>query len=478
MTNECRSAELPKGEQPLEAEPDKIKSNPPRGAIAVAVLLSVLLMAATLWLFTPGLVTYDSVLQFQEAETARFNTTHPPLMAAVWRVLLTVAPGSLGMLILNLTLYWASFAALAAYCLRATGRRWSMLALFGGLWPLLLSFAGVIWKDVTLAAAFGLASTLILLAGQEMRSGLRFWLAWACSAMLLLFGAAIRHNGFPAAIVLAIPLARLLSTTTVRWGAFAGMALLAFAAVPLTSLALGARDSRPLENLIGWDLTGMAYFSGQGSHELACYSPRQFDSCSIPRFAGPVKARAEWLSAIEQHPLAYIRHRALVFSMLLRLGCRECHPYIWEDGEGQLAPGLSYRPNPLRPILGDVVIVIGKTPFGRPYFWLAAAIGLTLMLWRKRGETDCAALSLIALSGCAYTFGYFIAAVTDEFRYIYWLIYAVVLVVGACLFGKKASIRDFVRWALVPAFLVTAVDVAIQTFAPTDHIAPSMATNY
>ena len=143
-----------------------------------------------------------------------------------------------------------------------------------------------------------------------------------------------------------------------------------------------------------------------------------------------------------------------------------------------MPPGLEYRPNAVRSLLGYGVKAIGHTPVGRPYFWFAAAAGLALMFWKRRAQCDQMILFLITGSGCVYALTYAVAAVTDEFRYVYWLIYSVVLVGTVSLLGSRVPVRELLRWALVPACVLAAMDVAIQLAWPTDAIAPSMATNY
>ena len=86
-----------------------LEEGPRSRAALVAAALAAALFAASVWVFYPGLVSYDSILQFHEAESGRFTTTHPPLMAATWRLLLPVGGGALPMLALEQLLYWAGF---------------------------------------------------------------------------------------------------------------------------------------------------------------------------------------------------------------------------------------------------------------------------------------------------------------------------------------------------------------------------------
>ncbi len=453
-----------------------------------ALLCAFVLLLFNFWLFYPGLVTIDSIRQYEQALSGRFTDVHPPLMAAVWGVLYPIWPGARPMLALNLLLYWGSFAALAIYCFLSTGRRWGLFAVFAGLFPLLLSFSGVIWKDVTLAASWGLSCGLLLLSSRFPCKRRVFWTLWSASAALLIFGSAVRHNAPPAAIVLAVALVQPLRVgRPTRLLTFAAIAATAASAVPLSVLALDATEMGAASNLIRWDLTGMSYFSGRDLQAsppqmlspgaLECYSPR-VNFCPRRHFESPREGFRKWREAIGTEPLAYLKHRSLVLGMLLRVGCKRCNPYIWERGSKHNPPGLDYQPNRIRMFLGYVVQRLGKTPLGRPYVWLIASLGFAMMLWRRPAVAQSPILSLIALSGAVYALTYSVVTVTDEFRYIYWVIYSVVVVGTVWLFSMSAGWRDLLAWVVAPVLIAIAGDTIVQFAWATDEIAPSMAAIY
>ena len=106
------------------------------------------------------------------------------------------------------------------------------------------------------------------------------------------------------------------------------------------------------------------------------------------------------------------------------------------------------------------------------------AAGLAAVLWRRGPTRGRALLSLIPLSGLVSALSFYLSAPTDEFRYVYWLIYSVVLGGAAYLLTMKVRLRDLCVWIVVPSICAVAIDAGIQRLAPTDHIAPSMQTNY
>src|SRR5204863_3426830 len=132
-------------------------------------------------------VTYDSISQYRQALSAQYEDAHPPLMSAVWRAINFIYPGTAGMLMLDLFLYWMGFGVLAYYCLTMTGRWVGVLALLGGLFPLVVSFSGVIWKDVLLASSWGLCcSSILLYEAMSKRSPVISKIVWWIAATSLL----------------------------------------------------------------------------------------------------------------------------------------------------------------------------------------------------------------------------------------------------------------------------------------------------
>src|SRR5688572_6236010 len=121
---------------------------------AIAAIAAVF-WALSFYTFYPGPVTYDSIIQYGQSVTGNYIDIFPPLMALTWGALNEIHNGTALMSALNLTLYWSAFAVLAIYCVKASRKWWGVLALVGGLFPFLLAFSGVVWKDVLLAGSWG-----------------------------------------------------------------------------------------------------------------------------------------------------------------------------------------------------------------------------------------------------------------------------------------------------------------------------------
>ena len=73
--------------------------------------------------YWPGLVTWDSIRQYDQALSGDFDDWHPPVMEWIWRQFLPLAHSPAPMLILQLLLYATGFKLLILTALRAQRSR-------------------------------------------------------------------------------------------------------------------------------------------------------------------------------------------------------------------------------------------------------------------------------------------------------------------------------------------------------------------
>src|SRR5690349_19243591 len=108
----------------------------------------------------PGVMTIDSFDQLAEARAGFYTDSHPPAMAALWRVIDHVVPGPLGMLVLQLTCLEAGIYLLLR---RAMSRRAAAIVTAALLvFPPIAVPMTVIWKDCLMAGflVLGIAGVL------------------------------------------------------------------------------------------------------------------------------------------------------------------------------------------------------------------------------------------------------------------------------------------------------------------------------
>src|SRR5262249_28739458 len=157
---------------------------------ALLCLLAALAgIALTLVCFYPGYMSNDSVMQLMEARSGEFTDAHPPIMAALWRILDRVLPGPQGMLVFHSAMLWTGAALLCRLVIRGPYLA-AVTVLLIGLFPPVFAQISTIWKDVGLATALLLAFSLMLHAYStgSKRSLLG-------SGIPMLYALAVRHNG-------------------------------------------------------------------------------------------------------------------------------------------------------------------------------------------------------------------------------------------------------------------------------------------
>ncbi|MFD1611874.1 hypothetical protein ACFSCW_08680 [Sphingomonas tabacisoli] len=433
-------------------------------------LLPIAVQIAGYW---PGLITWDSIRQYDQALSGDYDDWHPPVMEWLWSKLILIQPGTAPMLIVQLVLFWGGFLGLAAWCLKER-RHISFAGVFAvALLPVPLALLGAILKDSLMAGALLSAAALIV-----WRERLGLW-ATAIGIGLLVFAATLRFNAWPACLPLLLAL---LPASAIRTlprfilSTLVGLAVLV-AAMPVANRLLGAKRSGVELSLIIFDLSGITRFSGENQFpdtgvanpvavNQRCYSPVKWDNysfwardpCPITFYdiddafqdthQSPVRW---WLSAIAAHPLAYLQHRAGHYNINARLFVtddiaidrpvpKDAPPNDW----GFHIPGTVAQ----RWIDG-AALAAAPTPLNWPIVWMALALGV-LLAWPEGTALPLAASALL------YGLSYFPTSVSAEMRYHLWTIIAAGL---ALAFAADAMVQRRVplgRWLKLgapPAFV-------------------------
>ena len=141
----------------------------------------------------PGQMTQDSFDQLTEARAGIYSDSHPPVMAALWRVVETFVAGPLGMLVLQVSTF-----QLGLYLIfRRTFARCGAAIAASGLLvfpPVMLPMA-VIWKDCLMAGFLALGFGALLSSRRSVRIG-------ALGSLML--ATAFRYNAFAATLPLVV----------------------------------------------------------------------------------------------------------------------------------------------------------------------------------------------------------------------------------------------------------------------------------
>jgi hypothetical protein len=389
--------------------------------------------------FRPGLMSVDSVLQYEQGMTGVYNNWHPPFVSLLHGIAGRLTGSPWPLFLAQLVLLGGGMALLArAAPPSRTAAAFALLVVFL-LVPPIWSLAVTLWKDVLMAIA-------LLWAVVALRAR-KPWSAFACCVVAVL----CRHNAIFAALPLVLYGAALATPRTAVRAAIALGAIVGLGAAPgVVDRLLHAEDRFITGSLLVFDevavytahpetFAGSPFATQYTASDMArVYSP----ASNVPIFHGGPEARRipesvlpprrveierEWLRVVRAHPGAYLRHRILHFFSVTSIDAPICYPF--HVGISGNRRGLQLdESRALYKALRRIQDATGSTPLFRGWPWLAvlgaiavftglASRGRSLAFWT-------------ALSGLAYAAGYLAVGVVCDFRYLYW---SLVSVFAACL---------------------------------------------
>lgn len=435
--------------------------------------------------YWPGLVTYDSVRQYDQALSGAFDDWHPPMMEGLWRLILPLWPSPAPMLLLQLGLYAAGMTGLIVWALRR-GRPGVAAGLsLCALLPLSVALMGEVLKDSLMAGALTAAVALVLLSLENRNK-----VARAGAVLLIFFAATLRFNAFLAGVpILLLAMGPVALASRLRMAVSAAvMAVLLLLAMPLANKALGAQPSDVNLSLVIFDLAGITDHSGQDAFPAMkvanpvavvhrCYTPAKWDSFSwwvdplcplnfeqIRRafHAANINALPFWIGQIARHPFAYAQHRLAHWNINARFWV---HEKVERPVQRESAPNdwnFHVTPGPMLDFVDDAALKSAETPLGWPCAWMALAFGLMLA---ARRMASARIIWVLAGSALFYGLGYAVFSVASELRYYLWTMTAAAMATVIAL-GDFPALPRPERWrAGLEMALPTLAVLSVATLA-------------
>lgn len=454
-----------------------------RQPLALA-LACACLCALQIYVFHWGVITPDTVVQYGQALTGRYDDWHPPITAWIWRQLLVFHRGSAPFLIMDSLLYWGGFAAIATALHQRSGPRAAWLVVALAALPIGFGQIGAILKDSLMAALLVMACALIL--WRERSAGpARLWLALAALPLIVVASATRFNAVFAAAPLLLLLVPGSWIGSRLRLVAALGAAALLLAASGwlINGVALKPHRSSPIFSLVNFDLAGIVAYGGANPYPSLtaaeatgftkrCYDPRQYGAhdagCApaedrLADFARRhhVGAIGIWLGAVLHAPLPYVEHRLGHLNWNWRFLVTD----IPNDAVFVMSQpndlGLDFPKTAIAKAFGLAGKIMAWSPPGRPATWLAIAIGLLMVapsLPNRRIVIAMAASAL--LYGCAYA----AVSVAPDLRYNLWTMLAVMIGLAAALADGRAALagigRRLLLFAAAPAVIAAILETA------------------
>ena len=436
--------------------------------------------AFQLYAFHWGVITPDTVFQWSQALTGRYDDWHPPVTAWLWRQLMPFGPATAPVLVFDLLLYWAGVGLFAETLRRRGHAVGAVMVLLLAAAPIPLGQLGAILKDPLLAASCLLAAAL-LFTGRDARSSTRA-VAFALALVVLVFASAVRINALAATAPLLaawLPDSWLARPVRAVAGLVAAVVLLAAGNWAINSVALHPNRSQPINSVINFDLAGIVANGGLNGYPTMsdsaaqamasrCYRPAQFNRADYPDCdavedglvdyaeAHHIGTPGLWAHAVVASPLAYARHRIRHLNENWRFMVKEVPDdavYVMSEANDL---GLHFTPNAASLTVWRAAVALARSPLGRPATWIAVALGLLIAGGGGRSRAVVIGLSLSALF---YGGAYLVASVAPDLRYNLWTMLAAAL---ALIVWATTLRANPVAW---PRLLVAAVLVVFTVAA-------------
>ena len=463
--------------------------------------LFLCIFCAFLWLFFafyPGTIANDSFDMLAEAANNNIGNWHSPLMARFFQftlsitsikgiyVLVSLIPICFGLYIIARNISNGIFTGLIC-----------VLLLFI---PPVFVFVTVALKDTYLASfAFLIAALMIDGAISDKKKSLFFYIF---SLFILLCCFYLRPNGCFIAVPLLVAIFMGWKAPIIyRYISCLVLVLCVIVSTPLVNFKLlGARDDAPEFSLMLFDIAGVATRTGvstlpdipgipdQVSQFKRNYSPIQWDPLlkrqdphNIARYVysqfdqGPQhlakfkhEVRKAWITAITQHPVAYLKHRLSHFNRFIDYqGHRPVYRPIYIKTVGFTVeyrdpdPSLAYLVEPPRLWNSFINMDLGNQLWFHPYVYLLILLFFYLSTLATSDRFN-RTLNVVAFSGMIYLVGFLFVGVSSDFRYSYpSLLLSILCILAAFgyysqkrkVFGTK-KMRMIAASITVPLFLI------------------------
>jgi hypothetical protein len=463
---------------------------------AALIIMSVVFSAAISAYFFPGLMSFDSLYQYEQAVgLAPPDSGHPMIMVYLWRLLMKLLPSPGALLVFQQIAYWLS-AAYLAWALTERPLLKIVFFLVFGWWAPQAIISLHLWVDPEMNIALTTAVAAII-ADARKRSPAHIFIGFAS----LLYAVVVRYNG----IISAFPLVVLLSwrctdrkrnlthlslephqvaacaptpERSANHRAFGQRLVLAclmvgsfliISAATIAALNYGARKGPGLDIVMVWDIAAIVVDRQKDVFPPYVHTPAARDQVvtAVTKTYNPnagslykmgvrtdpvstIRLALDWLQLIAEYPSSFLKHRFSLFETLLGVGMSDSNGqsvyYPFHYGVDANPYGISmsnFSTYPWDWI--KVFTYLTKFKFYKP--WLYFGLEILIIAWMLA----CAALgrlteirvlaSVVAFSGFIGTASLFVIAPAADYRYVIWLIsscvISVLLLVIDAIGGRK-----------------------------------------
>jgi hypothetical protein len=424
--------------------------------LASACLITALAIAVHL----PGQLSFDSIMQLQEAATGTSLSWNPPFMSALIRWFGGGELGATAIVVICCVFTYFGFWLFIDAMLKAKAKEGvehshaiKLIACLAFIVnPIIFVNIGIVWKDIIFSSFLSLAIALSFQAAvAEFKRAVFFSIA---AAVLLSAALLIRQQGiFMAPILLCLPIIALLYARgfSLSRKLFTSIGLclcLVFSSFFLNMQAkqsiVNAGDkstSVGLRMVMMFDIAGIIVESKLPGDALpatltpvqreaieASYSSKRIDFMAANRDAmqwfDAIAIDQTWQHLVRQQPEAYLKHRLAVFSEILNLkgveGCLPIHVGVTGRKDFLAALGINSGTDRHDQLVYDTAAVFFEWPIYRHWFYLILLLIASIALCFTKMPTRIKPMCMVMASATwLYYFSYLLTGVACDFRYLF-----------------------------------------------------------
>lgn len=407
------------------------------------ILLSLFGLFLNFYIFSPGFLSPDSLMQYNQAKSKLFSDAHPPVMSVFWSLFFVFPNPISAFLLFQLSLLWTAIGIFFFLEAKNGGGKKAYLFYLLPILPYISNFSGVIWKDVQMAYSLLLAVALIRLIDSNFFPKYRNILLFLIF-LLFVYAINIRVNGIFAVLPLVVYLlsrykkntglilVTIISIFVTLFGyIFVNTILPKIFSVAKTNtlnvyfvddlFQYSVKNSLSLLPTVSMDVINACKDEVVGNSKLSlkifCINPKEnFDYSLIPTST----FFNSWREEIISDPKFYVKFRYSVFMNFLSSPLRSPY-YIWQDRISPNDVGLTFKQKTITDIF-EKYIFISSDNFKylfQPYFWLLLIPVLSFGFRNKKVKITLE--KMLLLSSVLYLVSYFPVVASADYRYIYWV---------------------------------------------------------
>lgn len=389
-----------------------------------------------LFVFWPGVIRPDSLMQLQQAQTGVFSDHHPPIMALYWGLLNCIYPGPGLLFLTHLSLL---FGAALLFATSFKNSRWCYFFLCILIWPQISFYSSFVLKDVGFTFSFLFSSSILTFYAIHKKKLPIIWAVFI--GVLLFYGTAVKFQAAFILPCLTLWLAYSLNNYRFSFKVFLQGALLfclLFSSVQFFNNSMTQKKDYSWQLVKLYDLAGISLQKNEDLFpEFVKNKPlfsmealtKKFNSERVDELVfdpNPllIKGKTDeqrdalwnaWFEAIQKYPGAYFSHRWALFQNLIQ-----------KSPIKSLSETLSHQefiPGHVKDILllcdlyGLITFFKAITSFASYFPLMILYFSLGLVCMRR----DPYAIPLVFLNGMGLTLlgTLFVFSMASDVRYIY-----------------------------------------------------------